>query len=180
MSTNIPLPHWACTNTGKNVADSSFIQFLAEKTPLLLTFARTEARTDEMVEKSNCSELLLICLDLRHHSFAGHIRLISRGKPTTLKAPRQMGASNVSAKGLEHRRHCSGGRHKPSDHWYLALDWPVSEYPARLLPSPTLQGRSIHAMIYVMIFFIGAGGLVYVRRRRRRMVREKAAALQAQ
>ena len=36
-------------------------------------------------------------------------------------------------------------------------------------------------MIYVMLFFIvGAGGLVYVRRRRSRMVREKAAALQAQ
>jgi hypothetical protein len=35
-------------------------------------------------------------------------------------------------------------------------------------------------MIYVMIFFIGAGGLVYVRRRRRRMVREKAPALPVQ
>ncbi len=35
-------------------------------------------------------------------------------------------------------------------------------------------------MVYVMIFFIGAGGLVYVRKRRRRMVREKAAALQVQ
>ena len=35
-------------------------------------------------------------------------------------------------------------------------------------------------MVYVMIFFIGAGGLVYVRRRRRRMVRERADALQAQ
>ena len=35
-------------------------------------------------------------------------------------------------------------------------------------------------MIYVAIFFIGAAGLMYVRRRRRRMVREKSAAFQAQ
>jgi hypothetical protein len=36
-------------------------------------------------------------------------------------------------------------------------------------------------MIYMMLVFIfGAGGLVYVRKRRQRMVREKAAALQVQ
>ena len=32
-------------------------------------------------------------------------------------------------------------------------------------------------LIYVMIFFIGAGGLVYVRRRRRRLGREKMGAV---
>jgi len=30
-------------------------------------------------------------------------------------------------------------------------------------------------MIYVLIFFLGAGGLVYVRRRRRRLMRDKMA-----
>ena len=33
-------------------------------------------------------------------------------------------------------------------------------------------------MIYVLIFVLGLGGLVYVRRRRRRMQREKALAMQ--
>jgi hypothetical protein len=32
-------------------------------------------------------------------------------------------------------------------------------------------------MIYVLIFFIGLGGLVYVRRRRRRLTRERIAAI---
>lgn len=32
-------------------------------------------------------------------------------------------------------------------------------------------------MLYVMIFFLGVGGLVYVRRRRRRLTREKIVAI---
>ena len=32
-------------------------------------------------------------------------------------------------------------------------------------------------MIYVLIFFLGAGGLVYLRRRRRRLIRDKVAAV---
>jgi hypothetical protein len=49
-------------------------------------------------------------------------------------------------------------------------------------PLATLECKEgVMTMLYLMLFVIvGAGGLVYVRKRRSRMLREKTAALQAQ